>query len=524
MKLRLFLTCWIVFSLHFATNVVREHYPAFSMIEDGDLVLDEYAHFHDDIFEHIDGHWYIGNQVAGGTIAAVPLVVFDPLLDYLQEIRVAQGPAPSADAGAYETPYPKRAEFFQRVRERGLDLRFGAATVVTSVFSMALFSAGLAVLIFGILERRGVEEKRALWLAFLFAFATPIFYRTAYLNHNLYLCATVFGCFLCVWNDGGAPLSLARRLGGGFLAGLSLALDYAGVIPLLAIFAYHVWTELASWQREDLVATARRSSAFVLGSVPPVLFLLYTQWAMYGDPFLPGQFWMPDEVNYATEGWRGMNLPDPEIYWLSLFGGDYGLYAFAPFLILGLVPARFAFGGRVDDSELILPLTERRFVALFFFVFLTFCAMNQYSRMQWNTGFRYLLPLVPFVFLQAADHLARMKTRTLVLISVPSLVHGWVLSMHRYIPGDRLDPANDWANTVVGSWQLFLERGVDFPWLNVVRSTPSIRFPLYDSPALPYLILGVAGLLVFAVWHIGRPGRPGDRIHSSPSTPEVAEA
>ena len=37
MKLRLFLTCWIVFSLHFATNVVREHYPAFSLVEDGDF-------------------------------------------------------------------------------------------------------------------------------------------------------------------------------------------------------------------------------------------------------------------------------------------------------------------------------------------------------------------------------------------------------------------------------------------------------------------------------------------------------
>ena len=32
---RVFLTAWIVFSLHFVTNTVREHYPAFSLVEDG---------------------------------------------------------------------------------------------------------------------------------------------------------------------------------------------------------------------------------------------------------------------------------------------------------------------------------------------------------------------------------------------------------------------------------------------------------------------------------------------------------
>ncbi len=71
MKGRLFLTCWIVFSLHFATNVIREHYPAFSLIENGDFKLDEYAGFHSDIFAHRDGHHYIGNQVTASVIAAL---------------------------------------------------------------------------------------------------------------------------------------------------------------------------------------------------------------------------------------------------------------------------------------------------------------------------------------------------------------------------------------------------------------------------------------------------------------------
>ena len=39
---RIFLIVWMVYSLHFATNVVREHYPAFSLAEHGTLRVDEY--------------------------------------------------------------------------------------------------------------------------------------------------------------------------------------------------------------------------------------------------------------------------------------------------------------------------------------------------------------------------------------------------------------------------------------------------------------------------------------------------
>ena len=44
------------------------------------------AGLHADIFEHTDGHHYIGNQVTASVFAAVPLLLFDPLLDYLEEV------------------------------------------------------------------------------------------------------------------------------------------------------------------------------------------------------------------------------------------------------------------------------------------------------------------------------------------------------------------------------------------------------------------------------------------------------
>ena len=120
--------------------------------------------------------------------------------------------------------------------------------------------------------------------------------------------------------------------------------------------------------------------------------------------------------------------------------------------------------------------------------------------MQWNTGFRYLLPLLPFVFLQAADHLRRLPTVALGAVVVFSVVHEWVLAMHRYTPPDRLDPADQDPSTIVGSWRLFAEEGVDFPWLQVVRRTSSIQIEMMGTTWFPYLLLAVVAAAIGIIW------------------------
>src|SRR5262245_36849401 len=49
--LRLFATCWLVYVLHFATNTVREIYPALTLGDHLSFDLSEYLGFHPDIFE-----------------------------------------------------------------------------------------------------------------------------------------------------------------------------------------------------------------------------------------------------------------------------------------------------------------------------------------------------------------------------------------------------------------------------------------------------------------------------------------
>jgi hypothetical protein len=503
-KLRLFLTCWILFAVHFATNVVREHYPAFSLAEHGTFQVDEYQGFHSDIFAHTDGHSYIGNNVATSVVAAAPLFLFDPVLDALEargrsQVR-AQGTPPQGD---YWSKYPLRQRFFAMVKERGLHLRFGAATFITSAFLMAPLSALFVVLMYSLLVSRGLDWARAAWFAFLFAFATPVFFRTAHLTNNMFVMYGTFAAFCLLWDRAGEAdaVSLGRRLTAGLCAGFALAADYSGVVPLVCLYGYLVFGRLSS---VSLVRSVRESIPFILGSVPPVLFLLYSQWAMYGHPFLPGQYWMP-AVNYTDRGWRGFSPPALDLFLLNLFHPSYGMLAFAPLLLLGMIPAL-----RYRSDRLLLPRRERVFVAGFVTLFLLFCAANQYSRMQWNCGFRYLLPLVPLLFLAACDHLARLPRAALVAVSVPALAHSWILCMAR----DCLPPGDSWRyadsflswlrdlqlETVPASYTRIWNEGIQLPWLAVWRHASPGGPPILHSPWLPIAILAGCGVVILAIW------------------------
>ena len=62
LQAKLFLTCWLVFVLHFATDIVREHYLAFSLAEDYSFRMDKYYGLNVDIVD-TPGHADFGGEV-----------------------------------------------------------------------------------------------------------------------------------------------------------------------------------------------------------------------------------------------------------------------------------------------------------------------------------------------------------------------------------------------------------------------------------------------------------------------------
>lgn len=478
---RIFLVSWILYSAHFATNVVREHYPAFSISEHGTFFVDEYQGFHSDIFRHTNGHSVIGNQVFVSVLAAVPLFVFRPVLDRLESYSKAKLAREGVTNDEYRIDKPMRQAFFKLVKERGLDLRFGAATVITTVFFMAPATALFLVFFHAVLRRHGVAPGQAVALTFLLGFGTPLFFRTSTLNHNLFVMYAMFASWVLLWRPDGERVPAGQLALSGLFAGITLATDYVAVIILPLLYGYF----LLSRMRAASFATAfRESLAMVAGSLPPIAFLLWSQWVMYGNPFLPGQAWMPDQNVYVTEGARGFTLPDPQLFVMNLFDPSFGMYTWGPVLLLAMVPARW-----YDSSTLVLPRFERRWLAIAWVVFLLFTSANQYSRLQFNSGFRYLVPLVPFMMLALADHWRRLAPTVRWAIMAVAVVHAWVLTVFR--------------EPVLQSWKMFLAEGVQLPWYRVLGLTAGAGNPWLGTWWVPAVLLALTLGTCLLIWRWG---------------------
>ncbi|MGH9657067.1 MAG: hypothetical protein ACRD96_00905, partial [Bryobacteraceae bacterium] len=238
--LRLFLTCWIVYSLHLATNTVRETYLALAIADHFSFRVDEYGGLHHDLFEKPGYGWHIGGNPGASMLGAIPYAIARPAVDrivaHVNRKRLASGAPPPE----YHSPWPLARNFFQEAWRRGFDVKFGLASVIMQVFCMAPLSAASAVLMFLVQRRLAGSESAALWLTLLYAFGTPVFFRTAYLNQNLILGHVAFAGFIVLWNpDGLVPWSNRNRaLAAGLAGGLAVLLDYSGLIPLVALFAW----------------------------------------------------------------------------------------------------------------------------------------------------------------------------------------------------------------------------------------------------------------------------------------------
>jgi hypothetical protein len=160
------------------------------------------------------------------------------------------------------------------------------------------------------------------------------------------------------------------------------------------------------------------------------------------------------------------------------------MYSWCPLLMLALVPAAW-----YRPESLILPQRERRWLALALVLFLLFCAANQYSRLQFNSGFRYLLPLVPFLFLALSDHWVRMPRWAKTILAVTAVIHSWVVVAFR--------------EPVWKSWSLFLAEGPQLPWFRVLGMTSAPGTPWLGNWYVPAILLTITLAGAAGIWLYG---------------------
>lgn len=491
--LRLFLTCWLVYGLHFATNIVREHYPAFSLAERGTLRVDPYLGLHPDLFAYDHRGAFINNNPGTSILAAIPYALVRPLVDRIvarvDAARTARGKPLSAE---YDNPqHPNSEEFFRKARARGLDVRFGLAAGVIHLGYTAPLSALAVVVMRAVLLRLGFAPSPALLLSLLYAFGTPVFFRTGFLNQNMTVANLSLFSFALLFRPKGQSLRPAHLLGAGLLAGYTLVCDYSGIIPIAALGLY----ALARLAQESPPRIAARRVLWMVagGAVSVSVLLAYQQWA-FGNPFLPAQSYMP-ATPLSVHGWRGLGWPALDLIWKNLFDPAYGLFTAGPLLILAAAaPLLAARAGRARSKGPALGRAEGLLVAGFFLGLLLFSSSISFARLQFNTGVRYMIPAVPFLFLAVAVVLARLPLRLAALLGVLAVFQSWCLAMVRATPAESV------VQVAAGGFQL--------PWLSVLGRMGGqyLGFLANRPPDATALLAGMAAILA-ALWWPLRSGR-----------------
>lgn len=482
---RLFLTCWIVFSLHFATNTVREIYPALSLGDHLSFDVSEYVGLHPDIFE-VEGRKgaFINNNPGASMLGAIPYTMFRPVTDRLvervQEKRAAQ---PAIDeAPNFDTIYPLAQEFYRKSRERGLDVKFGLAAAVTQAFCMAVISALSVVVMFYLLLSVTSNTRASLLLALLYAFATPVLYRTAQLNQNLLVAHFALFAFALLWRpsigskEQGKPLYFLA----GLFCGWTVVLDYSGLVAVFALSLYALSRWLSTPEKERSVKDLFQYGAGV--GICAVVLMAY-QWSSFGNPFYPAQHYMPP-ATFSEQGYNGFSFPKLDLLWQTAFGMRFGLFTSAPLLLLV-----FYVSGWLRKEKRLLGRREIILIVSFTSLFFIFCAANQFGRMQFNTGVRHIVPVVPFVFLLAANVLLKLPRYFSIPFCVVATYWSWSLAMYRDV---------EQGYGIFESLRHITLEGPRLPWLMTLERMGYVSHNTFVIPL--FLICAIS---IWALWRIG---------------------
>jgi len=492
-KIRLFLTCWLIFILHFATDFVREHYLVLSIVEDFSFRLDKYAGLHPDIFEIPNQGAYHGANPGASMIAAIPYFVFKPVVNFIADhysTKAGQGISREDGAG-YKDHRQARVRFYKEIRERGLDIKFGLVGIVTMVFCMAPLSALSAVTMFQVMARLGLSNWLSIWMALLYALGTPVFFRTGYLNQNLMVGIFGFMAFSQLWRAGEERreriwLQFAVA---GFLGGLAVLCDYSGLVPLMLLYGYGVLHRAKSVPFNQAL---RESFGYFGGAIGPILLLWFYQWISFGHPFYPGQHYMPP-VEWIDIGYQGFGLPSGELVWILLFDLRFGLFVCSPILLLAFLTPIFKRG-----NTNLVPFRETMFILLFFIIFTLFSSCIQYTRLHWVTGIRYIVPIIPFLFLPTACVMVRIPTVIAYGLAILAFAESWSMSMVRRVGV----PEEGVIDSIV---RVFLD-GLQLPWLDTLSkmSTQYVPFLSGHNPS-PLFLFVIWGFLIYGIWRIEFP-------------------
>ena len=433
--LRVFLTCWLLYTVFWTPWIVREHFPAIALAERGQLDVERYLGWTEDIFSGPHGGAYINNNPGASLTGAVPLLLLRPILVQVDNWNQRLPRRRPNDA---DDP------IMVRMTADGRTFYFLLVAFVTVALVMAPATALAMAILCGRMMEAGVPAAKAAAASLLCGLGTPLLFRTGHLNHNLLVADAGFIALLLLWDPADRPLRPARAASAGLMAGYAVLCDYSGVV-VVGVTALYVWLRSSG----DSVTRRRCATAYLAGLVPGIAgLLIYQQWA-FGSFYQPSQHYMTPTAPTAL-GYRGFALPSPALLWANFFDLRFGLFPYCPALLLAFLAPLATHARRR------MPIREMHLIVIYCLLFVLFCAANQYSWLQPSTGFRYLVPIVPVLALVAMQGAQLFPRIVQWGIAIASLMWSLVL-------------AGAHENDVRLAAQTFWNRRFALPWIIRLR-------------------------------------------------------
>jgi hypothetical protein len=124
-----------------------------------------------------------------------------------------------------------------------------------------------------------------------------------------------------------------------------------------------------------------------------------------------------------------------------------------------------------------------------------FCSSIHYTlRHQWQDGVRYMVPLVPFVFLLVADVMARIPRSLAWFVGLAAVFETWCLAMVREAP---------WTSIS----RVFLS-GLELPWLTTLTRAAPQYVPALTKEVSPLPLFVLLILMLWGIWRAHMVGEP----------------
>lgn len=465
--IKLFFTFWLVYAIYAtpAGGATPNRYVdlTHSIVNEGRFEIDTY---HENTLDKafVNGHYYAA-ALPGPSIMAVPVYV---VLAQVYRMIPVSLTNQAAEIQSFKKTRLPESSFYGQVDN--VEFFF------TQYFLTMLFVGGVSALgatvLYLLARQLGAGVAGGVLAAVVYAWGThAFFFSTVFFEQIVTASFGIISLYMVCSSIKRDDRRISRQIPLGALTGLLVFSEYFGAVLAGLLFLYLLYS-----------SRDRRAIYFAMGGLIPLMLLLTYNYLALGNPLDSPYLHLSDEFNYQIkEGFAGISYPHVERGLAVLFGGEKGLFLFAPILVVSVI-------------NMISGLASRRCVGIYLFCAAVFAVALLYnaSFCCWfvpSFGPKYLVDVLPILSLPIAFTYLKgvMRPWLVGLLLGLSILINWTGAQFGI------------ADTVWEHVQTLLQQGPTLPLFSALLTHSSITSSLHLFLAKWQAALSTGVLVILAL-------------------------